>query len=98
MYESPLIKMQQQIKIREGNSYLSMLIKALTKHLEKKGGKPSLSMLIKGTSIWKKKKRERKLMSGHAHKRHQRLESKERFKICTKHVHYCKKNKNKNKK
>ncbi len=104
MYESPLIKMHQQIKKREGNSCLSMLI--INQNLEKKGGKVKSEHAHKrhqhlkkrgkvmsehahkGTSIWKK--RERELMSGHAHKRHKRLESKERFKICTKHVHYCK--------
>ncbi len=37
------------------------------------------------------KKRRGKLRSGHAHKRHHILEIKERRKICSKHVHYCKK-------
>ncbi len=38
MYESPLIKMHQQIKKREGNSCLSMLIKAHQPASGKKGG------------------------------------------------------------
>ncbi len=62
--------------------------KGINQHLKKRGGKSCLSTLIKAPVSGEK--RERELMSGHAHKRHQRLESKERFKICTKHVHYCK--------
>ncbi len=113
MYESPLIKMHQQIKKREGNSYLSMLIMASTS-IWKKGGKVKSEHAHKRHQHLKKrgkvmsehahkapaseKKRERG-MSRHAHKRHQRLvESKERFKICTKHVHYCNKKQKKQKK
>ncbi len=42
-----------------------------------------------------KKKKEGNSGLGHAHKRHHRLEIKERCKICSKHVHYCKKKKKK---
>ncbi len=55
MYESPLIKMHQQIKKKSGNLMSEHAHKRHQhQHLEKKGGKSSLSMLIKGTSIWKK--------------------------------------------
>ncbi len=57
MYESPLIKMHQQIKKREGNSCLSMLIKTPGK---KKRGKVMSEHAHKGTNIWEKKKKKKK--------------------------------------
>ncbi len=48
MYESPLIKMHQQIKKR-GN-VMSEHAHKMHQHQEKKEGKLCLSMLIKGTS------------------------------------------------
>ncbi len=65
MYESPLIKMHQQIKKKRGKLMSEHAHKGINQHLEKKGGKVKSEHAHKRHQHLKKRG---KVMSEHAHK------------------------------